>query len=332
MKGVLIFFLLQSSNIFAQNYYTIDKTPFNKFVEEKEIEWAIYRNDSLLIDNPDLRDLLIQKAKTKKIKVFHAIEAGNVAENNIQYFFDKDYSNIGFDNTMQEPYTNDEGELTITLNKKRKLDLLEPKGELWVTQILFIKNGLLYSTINRVSPRLHVVSTSGIILGKSEYFSTALNKNYTTHFPKKDKIIYLKQTSTELFVDTIKKDNKLKEMYGHNLIETLWPYIESDKIKCFTVPENKATTINEIEKNNLLNLQTILIPMYDSIGMLAGTKLIRTEIKAAIFDKISIAQEWYYNETKNIVFCKIPFAIITVMKNNSSEGDDKSLRQIKLVF
>ncbi len=332
MRGVLVFFLLQSSNIFAQNYYTIDKTPFNKFVEEKEIEWAIYRNDSLLIDNPDLRDLLIQKAKTKKIKVFHAIEAGNVAENKIQYFLDKDYSNIGFDNTLQEPYTNDEGELTITLNKKRKLDLLEPKGELWVTQILFVKNGLLYSTINRVSPRLNVVSTGGIILGKSEYFSTALNNNYTTHFSKKDKIIYLKQTSTELFVDSIKKDNKLKEIYGHNLIETLWPYIESDKIKCYTVPENKAATINEIEYNNLLNLQTILIPMYDSIGMLAGTKLLRTEIKAAIFDKISISQEWYYNETKNIVFCKIPFAIITVMKNYISEGDDKSLRQIKLVF
>lgn len=331
MKGVLIFFLLQSSNILAQNYYPIQKTQLNKFVEEKAIEWAIYKNDTLITKNPDLKMKLISKVLANKIKAFGYVDYGSNNEDKVSYLSQEQCASVIYGIELAQPPFDSLGNIT-ELVKQYKRDVSDPKGEVRYYQILYIKKGKLFSHINWISPIVNITTSQGIDLGKGEIFSTALNTNYDKYSSKKDKIIFLKKTNTEFYVDSIKKDNKLKEIYGHNLIETLWPYVKSGKIKCFTEPENKATTIKEIENDNLLNLQTIHIPLYDSMGMLAGTKLITTDIKAAIFDKISISQEWYYNETKNIVFCKIPFAMITVMKNYSSEGDDKSLRQIKLVF
>ncbi len=332
MRGILLFLILQSPAVFAQNYYPVQKTQLNKFVEAESIEWAIYKNDSLITDKPDLRTLLINKAKAKKIKVFYSIEEGKNTENDIQYFTKKDYSLIEFDRSLQEPYSNEAGDLAMPPYKKRKLDLTDPRGEIWVSQILFVKNGLLSSTINRVSPRLNVVSAGGIYFGKAEIFSTALNKDHTNDFSKKHKIIFLKKTNTEFYVDSIKRDNKLKEMYGHNLIETLWPYMSSQKIKCYTIPENKKITIKEIQDKNLLNLATINIPIYDSIGNFSANKLVTAEINANMFDKISITQEWFYNETKKIVICKIPFALISVKQSYNADPADKTLHQIKLVF
>ena len=118
-------------------------------------------------------------------------------------------------------------------------------------------------------------------------------------------------------------------MFGHNIIETLWPYIENNKIVLYSVPENKKITLHEINKENLLNLQTVNVPIYDSVGNLSGTKLIVTEIISTIFDRIIITQEWYYNETKNIVFCKIPDAILSIPKLNM---EDTATHEIKIVF
>jgi hypothetical protein len=329
MKNIFLLLLILSSKVFAQNYYSIQKTNINKFVLEKDIEWAIYKNDSLFIDEPDLRKMLIEKVLANNIKAFAPIEEATQQENKLKFYNTKECEALQYDRSLSLAAYNEEGNNNATIEVKQKMDLTAPKGEIKLSQILYCKNGILYAHINRVSPLINVTAASGVIFGKAELFSTGLNNALSNFNSKNDKIIFLKKTTTNIFVDSIKKENKLKEMFGHNIIEALWPYIESNKINFYTVPENKKVTIGEIEKNNLLHLETLYVPIYDSVGNLDSNKLVMVGINANIFDKIAITQEWFYNETKNIVFCKIPEAILSA---NKKDWNDTGSHEIKIVF
>jgi hypothetical protein len=330
MRGLLLFFLIQSAGVFAQDYDRGQKTDLNKFVLEKDIEWAIYKNDSLFTDEPDLRKMLIDKAIAKKIKIFYPRLEGSNSENKIEFIDTSDYEFIEYGyGGCELPVFDENGNITSPLKAKAKIDFTELEGQLGLSQILYSKNGILYSHINRISPIINILTAQGVSFGKANHFSTALNTKLKNFNSKSDKIIFLKKSTTEFYVDSLKKENKLKEMFGRNIIETLWPYIENNKIALYCVPENKKTTLTEINSENLLNLQTVNIPMYDSIGNLSGTKQIVNEAIPTIFDRIRITQEWYYNETKNIVFCKIPDAILSIPKLNN---EDKTTHEIKIVF
>ncbi len=329
MRALLLFFLVQTSSVLAQNYFPIKKTQLNKFVEESSIEWAIYKNDTLRTDSPDLRDILLRKMINKKIEIFEPIYINGTDDDNkiiytkpeLIYDHLNHGGNIGYDRLGNK----------IFYKATELIELINylPKGVNNLYQILYIKNRKLLAYISHASPLFDITSPQGTHFGRIEYFSTAINIKPFSSNSSKDKIIFLKKTTTEFYVDSIKKENKLKEMFGHNIIETLWPYIENNKIVLYSVPENKKITLHEINKENLLNLQTVNVPIYDSVGNLSGTKLIVTEIISTIFDRIIITQEWYYNETKNIVFCKIPDAILSIPKLNM---EDTATHEIKIVF
>jgi hypothetical protein len=330
MRYMLFFFVLATSSVSAQDYEQGQKTELNKFVLEKDVEWAIYKNDTLFTDEPDLRKMLIDKAIAKKIKIFYPRLEGSKSENKIEFIGTADYEFIEYGHaTLDLPAFDENGNITSPLKAKAKIDFTELEGELGLSQILYSKNGMLYSHINRISPMINIRTAQGMFFGKTNHFSTAFNTKLKNFNSKSDKIIFLKKTSTEFYVDSIKKENKLKEMFGHNVIETLWPYIQNNKIALYSVPENKKVNLHDIKTENLLNLETVNVPMYDSIGNLSGNKLVFTEIIPTIFDRIRITQEWYYNETKNIVFCKIPDAILSTRKVSK---EDKATHEIKIVF
>ena len=67
MRMLFLSICLYSSILFGQGYYSPVKTNFNKFIEKPNIEWAMYHNDTLQTDSPDLRDILLTKMKEKKI-------------------------------------------------------------------------------------------------------------------------------------------------------------------------------------------------------------------------------------------------------------------------
>ena len=207
-----------------------------------------------------------------------------------------------------------------------------PLGIINFYQILFVEKGKLLSYISRVSPLKNIITPSGVRLGQSEYFSTALNLYPSSQKSKKDKIIFLKTTTTTISVDSINKNDRLKETFGHNLIETLWPYIVSKKISLFNVASNQPTTLNQINNNNQLNLETVSVPVYDSLGNLFGSKLISEEITANSFDKISISQQWYYNDTKNIVYCIIPEAYLFLKKTRKKTSGEDLKPSLKINF
>jgi hypothetical protein len=330
MKLLLPVVFLFSPFVQAQMYTPILKTNLNKFILDKDIEWAIYKNDSLITGKPNLKSILIQKAISNKIKAFRYSEQGTSQENNLEYYSKADAQNLNYSQDLSQPQYREDGKYEI--DKPRKLNLTEPIGQVNVTQILYTKNGKLFSDINRVSPLFNLVTAQGLELGKAELFSTALNTKQTNFNSKTDKIIYLTTTTKDLYVDSVKKEDKLKETFGNNLIETLWPYIETNKIKIHLLPYNKQTTLKAINTNNLLNLQSINVPLYDSLGDHTGSKNIFEHLTPNIFDKITITQVWYYNDTKNIVFCKIPSAILTVKKYPNNDFMNNTVRQIKLVF
>lgn len=335
MRSIFLLFVLFTNDATAQSDYDQGKlTELNKFVLEKDIEWAIYKNDSLFTDKPDLKKMLIDKALAKKIKVFRPLPEGSILENNIKF---KDTSNLGFIWSYDEysevicnlPMFDADGNAPIPNKDDDKINLNEPKGELGLSQILYIKNGVLKSYISRISPRFFFITIQGLNLGKAYHFSTALNSKTENFNSKNDKIIFIKKTTSEIFVDSIEKYNKLKELYGRNLIETLWPYIEKEKIALYTYPGNKKLSFTEMREKYLLNKKHFDIPVFDSTGFQTGTIDAVNESIPNVFNKITITQQWYYNETKNIVFCKIPSAILSIPKLNEA---DNTLHEIKIVF
>jgi hypothetical protein len=331
MRSIFLLFVLFTNDATAQSDYDQGKlTELNKFVLEKDIEWAIYKNDSLFTDKPDLKKMLIDKALAIKIKAYFPALEGSYSENNLK-LIDKseiDYIEYG-GKELVLPRLDENGNVVMPLQVRTKIKLDEPKGELGLSQILYVKNGILKSYISRVSPKIYFITPQGIELGKGNHFSTALNSKTENFNSKNDKIIFIKKTTSEIFVDSLEKYNKLKELYGRNLIETLWPYIEKNKIKLHTIDSNKVFTLKEVEAKNLLNLQTISVPIYDNNGEALSPKVIMTEITPNVFNKITITQQWYYNETKNIVFCKIPSVILSIPKLNEA---DNTLHEIKIVF
>ncbi len=329
MRILFLFVCLYSSTLFGQNYYTTQKTNFNKFVEKPNIEWAMYRNDTLQTDKPDLRDMLLTKMREKKIKIFAFEISGNISENNLG-IKKANYTTDDLDHAQLIPMFDSLGQ-EIPSHIQVPTDP-GPSGIVSLHQILYVENGQIKSYISRVSPLKNINTSSGNFLGRTEYFSTALNTNPTSNKSKKDKIIFLKTTTTAIAIDSIDKNNRLKETFGHNLIETIWPYIVSNKISLFTAASNQPTTILKINNNNQLNLETVVVPVYDSLGNLFGTKLISEEITANSFDKIALIQQWYYNDTKNIVYCIIPEAYL-FLKTTRKEIPAEDLKPaLKITF
>lgn len=330
MRVLLLFFLIQSSSVFAQNYDEGQKTEQNKFVVEKDIEWAIYKNDSLFTDEPDLRKMLIDKAIAKKIKIFYPRLEGSISENNIEFIDTSNYEFVeyGYGGCVL-PAFDEQGNIISLPKPRTKLDFTELKGELGLSQILYIKDGILYSHINRISPQINICTAQGICFGKGNHFSTALNSKLNNFNSAEDSIIFIKKTTTQFFIDSINKYNKLKEMFGQNIIETLWPYIKSNALKLFTLKDDKQVTLAQIETENILNLETRKATEYNQKKKKYIFKLISIEITPSLFNKITLTQEWYYNETKNIVFCKIPDAILSIPKLNKEDND---AHEIRIVF
>jgi hypothetical protein len=325
MKYLLVVFLFLSSHAFAQDYEIIE-TPFNKFVKLPSVVWAAYANDTLLTTLPDLRVLLIKQMQADKIKTATSMQAGSKYEINIKYLT---YKYSFYDGTT------DEMPLFDSIGNPIKIiwhpPVYEtPKGLLNIAQILYVKNGRLLSTVSHVSPLIDIVNSIGLILGRSEYFATAFNSNPAIASSPKDKIIFLTQTRREIIVDSIKQEDKLKETFGRNLIQCLWPSVISNKSRMYLSGSGKKITGKEIISGKWTG-DAVSVPVYDSLGNLSESKTFYPEVSAKSFKKIEITQTWFYNETKNIVFNKIP-EIILFANIKDSSGNTELKPAIKIVF
>lgn len=310
MRLLSLIFCLFSTALYAQQYPLPVKTSFNKFVEKPTVKWAIYQIDTLQTDQPDLREILINKMRSGKIKTYTPVASGDLQENNLQRVI----------------LNKNEG------NSNKTFPDIGPKGTLNVEQILYVENGKLFSYISRVSPLKNIFTSSGEYLGKGEYFTTSIHYKHSNKNFKKKESLFLKQSSTLILLDSIDKKNKLKETYGQNLLETLWPYMVANKIPVYNAFTNELTSLTQINTLNQLNLPTIKIPIYDSVGNFDRMKIVFEQIQPKKFNKILITQQWYYNERKNIVYCIIPEAFLFLKKEEDIIKSNDNKPSLKITF
>jgi hypothetical protein len=176
----------------------------------------------------------------------------------------------------------------------------------------------------------NITTSSGLNLGFIEIFSTSFNKKYNYAPSKKDKIISLGNIMKDFFVDSINKENKYKETFGRNIIETLWPYLLKNTYNVYSIITGEKLSLKEIN-SSLLGYQSIDVPVYDSLGRFSHSKLITNKespLNPSLFCKVQIQQIWYYNDSKNIVYNTIPYIILYAQKYNETEINPI----IKIVF
>ena len=114
------------------------------------------------------------------------------------------------------------------------------------------------------------------------------------------------------------------------MLETLWPSVMENRFAVFTIDSNKQIDPKDIE-SRLGFMQPLILPHYDSTGTIYEFKVLGTAFNANQFTQALLLQDWYYDETKNIVFNKIKEMILYFSKSNNA-GVEELVPVIKLVF
>ena len=330
---VLLFALIIFSKItFAQNTTRVE-TPFNSFIKSPNVLWAINANDTIRFEKPNLAAFLVKKMYAGKIKTADSyFENDSKDENNLRYISISECNEIINGNHGEDdmPIFDSLGNIIQIKKRKNKFDSISPLIKL--NQKIYIENNKLLSYISYVSPMKRFITPQGLDLGDGPLFATAINKQYDATSSSNDKVISLGNTTRTFYMDSINNYESCKTTLGRNLIESLWPSIENNKIELYSYPENKKLQFKEMNEKYSLNEEQVEVPVFDNNGLKIQTIKAVNESKSNIVDKITITQNWFYNDTKNIVFCKISSAIISFKNINDNTTTNKVSGQIKLVF
>lgn len=312
IKQLTVLLLLLSNVSIAQNKY--QPTQFDKFINKPAIQWAAYASDTFNFDRADLNNLLLNRLTKKEIKASLPLESRTTSVNNIKYIPLDSINNVYF------------GAATGMDNKIDTARFLVTE----ITQILYVEKGILKSYIPFVTPALPVYLSSGKYLGQSFYFNTAYNYKYNRKFRKKNKLIFLGQTTGMLKNDQSQSKGQLKTMYGKNLMETLWPYVLEDKIDVFSVENNSK--LNPKEWNvNLAYVEPLISPIYDSVGNILKYQVSAPEDGTARFTELQLVQDWYYDHKRNRIYA-LNKEMIVYTRKPASWGDKEPAPVFKLVF
>jgi hypothetical protein len=320
---------------FAQNYDQSTPTQFDKFINQPQIEWASYANVSLGFEPVVLNKVLLERFIKKEIKAALPIESGLPQANTVRLLSKKSIDSIihfpGLNNVNL--YDSDGNIIAFKTATQHAVFDTSAKSVTEVIQIFYIENGKLASFVPWVSPGILPVTTStGIFLGNTTYFSACFNFLYKSTPSNKDKIIFLSQSNHKLYLDTAVTEKKLKELYGRNIIETLWPYILADKFALYLTDNNKKIKAADIdmELSKKIN-EAVPISVYDENGN-ATIKSYRTPFSPKRITSIEIIQDWYYDHTKNIVFNKIKAAYLYAKKWGDNGLNNPAIPILKIVF
>lgn len=201
-----------------------------------------------------------------------------------------------------------------------------------IAQVLYIEKGKLKSYVTWVSPMIPIITSFGLFLGDGGYFSTCFNPKYNYKPRKKNKIILLSESRRNIRMDTVTNDeSRLKELYGRNLIETLWPNILNGEIDAFETKTNSKLQPEEINRY-LINKTRIPVPVYDTTGTVSGFEFRRTDFDPKLITSIDLLQDWYYDQKKNIVFNTIRELYFYTTENGSGGEIIKTPPILKIVF
>ena len=293
----LLIFL--SNLLFAQAPTQQKATVFDKFINKPEIEWAAYINDTNRFEQVHLNKILLIRFAKKEIKASLPVGSGSFEANQVKYLNKKDIDRVKFSSSQVAVYDS-VGNMTGVQNVIPQMDTASFTLT-DITQILYVEKGQLKTYIPWLATMYPVVTSTGIYLGDGDYFSTCFNYRYNYLSPKQNKITWLAKTNRRISLDSFDVRNKLKELYGRNIAETLWPYILNSKIAAFDYKTNKRLKSGEFT-TDLITEEKIMVPVYDSTGNQVGEVVKRSELTPDVFTSIQLVQDWYYDYTGNVVF------------------------------
>lgn len=302
---LIVIFLLISNNSFAQ--FKPQPTQFDKFVYKPKIEWAAYASDTFSFAG--FNNLLLGRFHKKQIKASLPVESRTAGSNKIKYVTIDSIDKVFFDEDTDH----------------KKIDTAEFKIT-EVTQILYIEEGKLKSYIPWITPTVPTYISTGTYIGERFYFNTAYNYKYNYKPRKRTKPVFLGQTKKMVKLD--EPANKLKEMYGRNLLEIIWSHIPGTGTTLYT-----ADGIYKLDPG-IINItdghkQLQPVPVYDSASKSTINKFIVAEGETVTgqYTHVQLLQDWFYDQKKNIVF-----SYISEMYVYLKEADKNAAPVFKLVF
>lgn len=331
MKKLTAIFLLLSNGLLAQVPTGQKATPFDKFISKPEIEWAAYINDTVRFKKVNFNALLLKRLTAGEIRASLPVGSGSYQADKISYLNKKEIDDkilytknrvAVFDSTgnmvREEERRSDNFDTTLfTLTD--------------ATQILYIENGQLKTYTPWVAPMKPVTTSTGLYLGEGDLFAACFNFSYTYRSSKQNKIVWLGQYKKKISLDSFQVINKLKELYGRNLLQTLWPYVLKNKIRAFDYEKNNRINPGEFT-TDLLNGARIPISLYDSAGNIVGHSFAKAELVPQVFTTLELVQDWYYDRTANIIFTTAREAYLYAKKWTNNGEPVMASPIIKLVF
>ena len=317
---ICFFFFLCCHVAIAQSFVT-------KFVEHKNIQWAAYIIDTAHFSEPNLSLLLRNRFEKDEIKAFLPSIAGlhtaGTERSAIHYITKDSLFDAGTHPPM--PLYDEEGKLIESPAEKRT-DLFSPKkfdsrtnDMIEFEQAIYVESGKLKTFISSVSPKYSVVTPQGTYLGFSNIFTTGLNTERTIRKAIRKKAIAIGTTNT---VYSLKNDSRLatlKQLYGQNLLETLWPHLWKNGYEVTRIDSAGKITKEQLKATLFGTAESVYVPVYDTEGDMSSRLVYGPEIDAAYFSSIGITQQWFYSKDRNILFCTIPSLTLYILKPGSDE-------------
>jgi hypothetical protein len=130
-------------------------------------------------------------------------------------------------------------------------------------------------------------------------------------------------------LDVEHKTDQLKEMYGQNLLQALWPSVLNNKIEVFSI-DNRKLKPEELDITLAFN-EPVLAPVYDSAGSVRSYLVISNPIDMKRFTDVQLVQDWYYDYRKNKVYSYIKEMVLYLIKFNKIKEKDAE-PVLRLVF
>ena len=325
-KKLILIFLFTNQILFAQN--KTQPTQFDKFVNKPTIEWAIYASDTINFTSANLNILLLKRLSKSEIKASMPVESRTDGADKITYSpldsidqaFYGDRINILMDSTGTEYFVKRD----VPEKDSSNFTLTE------VIQILYVEKGILKSYIPFITPTLPVLTSSGQFIGERFYFTSCFNYIYNSNPRKKNNLQFLRQTKKRSSLSVKEPTDRLKEMYGRNLLETLWPYVLEGKIDAFYPDSSRKLMPDELNVNLAYN-EPLLMPIYDDAGNIVRFTTITDPIDTKKFTDVQLLQDWYYDHKRNIVYSNIKEVVLYLSKFNKKEVEE-SVPVLRLVF
>lgn len=308
------------------------QTRFNTFVKEPKISWAMHINDTVRFTTINLPEILIKQAKKNQLKIAEPVD--NPIYNNkglIKYVKESD-----LEKRINRPDTllvNDADGVTRTVVRETgpfppfdssTYNLAETE------QIYFIENGKLQCYVPYITTLYPVTSVNGIKLGHSQLFSTAINNNRSFKPTTADKIIFVTKTTRLINLDSVSKAYRLKELYGHNLLESLWPSLGKGLVHMQVIGEDRLLKPSEVYAYMIKS--NMVVPVYDSVGEISRYITPMNPLESSMFKYAELAQDWFYDQTQNIVFCRIREMTLYYYYNDPFQEPVREIPSFKIIF